>query len=186
MIEFLWKKIVKRSEKDITTVLKENTLFQDLTYKEIKLVSNIIHVRKYRRDEAVFRQGEIGFGMYIIISGSIDITLEDPSMESFDDDIHETILTNLRNGDFFGELSLIEENGRRTATARANRNTVLIGFFKPNLLEMIERAPKAGVKITMRLSQVLGQRLKDTNESYSLLRDEFDEYKRLERSHDSK
>ena len=46
----------------------------------------------------------------------------------------------------------------------------MIGFFKPDLMEILERSPATGIKITFRLAEVLGKRLKETTEKVSDLR----------------
>lgn len=162
MVNFVWDNIFKRAErgKDLLHILSENYLFETLTKAELKFVKEMVHVRNYRPGEVVFRQGEIGVGMYLIASGSIDILVED--IPSDKPEKQTVFVTRLGSGDFFGELSLVEENGRRTATAVASVETMLVGFFKPDLLEIVERNPSTGVKIVTRLAEVLGKRLKET------------------------
>lgn len=152
MDNFFWDNLFKSNRKDssIISALKNNILFKDLTPLELNLVQNIVNVRQYQKGESVFKYGEAGVGMYLIVSGSIDISLE------------QRHITKLKDGDFFGEIALVEENGRRTATAEATDETTLIGFFKPDLMEVTNRNPAAGVKILFRLSQVLGTRLLET------------------------
>lgn len=161
MGKIMWENIFKSSTKEIGSILSENFLFKDLSTKELKFISKIVHLRNYRQNEYVFHKDELGVGMYIIVHGAINIIGENGT--EFSHDHEKSILTKLGPGDFFGELSLIEKDGRRTATALAREDTALIGFFKPNLLEILERSPRAGVKITMRLSEVLGKRLRKTN-----------------------
>ena len=172
MGQYLWKNLFKNTtqEKEINAILRENILFQDLTKKQLKFVANIVHLRKYRQNETVFTQGEVGVGMYIIVNGTVDITVEDKQAQNGTNH-EEIIITKLDPGDFFGELSLVEEGGRRSATATATTDTALIGFFKPDLLEILERNPNAGVKITLRLGEVLGARLRETNDRVSALED---------------
>jgi CRP/FNR family transcriptional regulator, cyclic AMP receptor protein len=174
MADFLWKNYFKRTteEKEISTILKENILFADLSSKHLKFVTNIVHLRKYRTSEVIFRQGEIGVGMYIIARGRVNITLEETRSEKNEcqDGI---IISKLVSGDFFGELSLVEENARRSATAVAGENTSLIGFFKPDLLEIMERRPGVGVKIALRLGEVISRRLKVTTDRISILEEQL-------------
>lgn len=170
MISFLWDNLFRHgpSDKSVADLLRRNILFQDLNAKQLKFVSDIVHLRRYRPDEIVFHRDEIGVGMYIIITGSVVITLSrsQPRQKMRDD---ETIITQLGPGDFFGELALVEENGRRSATARTVAETELIGFFKPDLMDILERNPAVGVKISMRLGEVIGHRLKETNKRLSAL-----------------
>ncbi|UCH20340.1 MAG: cyclic nucleotide-binding domain-containing protein, partial [Deltaproteobacteria bacterium] len=174
----LWENYFKPTtkEKEINAILKENILFQDLTQKQLKFVANIVHLRKYRKDEAIFRQGEVGVGMYIIVQGAVDINVEENQAQEGHHRQY-VVMTKLGPGDFFGELSLVEEGGRRSATASATDNTTLIGFFKPDLLEILERNPAAGVKITLRLGEVLGRRLRETNDRVSVLEDEIKKFR---------
>ncbi len=174
MTDYLWKNLFKRTppEKALHAILRENILFEDLTSKQLRFVSNIVHLRKYSSNETIFRQGEIGVGMYIIVSGSVTISAQQANRGA-DKEAGKTIITRLGSGDFFGELALVEENGRRSATAEAAETTELIGFFKPDLLEILERNPLAGVKITLRLGEVLGRRLRETTERVSVLEEQL-------------
>lgn len=169
-VNFLWDNIFRRSKKedDLRTSLKENLLFQDLSDRELGFLEDIVHVRKYHAGEPVFRQNEVGVGMYIIVKGRIEIYVSDSSASA--DESREIFITQLMPGDFFGELSLVEENGRRTASAIAREETTLIGFFKPDLMEILARSPQTGIKIVIRLAEVLGRRLKETTEKVSELR----------------
>ncbi|MEL4474505.1 cyclic nucleotide-binding domain-containing protein, partial [Shewanella algae] len=90
--------------------------------KELRFLKETVHVRTYRPGEIVFRQGELGIGMYIVVKGAIEIFVENL------DEAGETqtlFVTRLTNGDFLGELSVIETNSRRTATAVATEETTL-------------------------------------------------------------
>ncbi|NJM10327.1 MAG: hypothetical protein HC883_05575 [Bdellovibrionaceae bacterium] len=50
---------------------------------------------------------------------------------------------------------------------------MLIGFFRPDLFEILDRQPATGVKILLRLSEVLGRRLKETTLKVTELKDEL-------------
>ena len=168
-MNYLWDNIFRKSATQSTqTFLRENLLFRDLTNAEIRFLERCVHVRHYHAGEAVFRQGEVGVGMYIITKGRIEISVADPTAPN--DLTRDIFITQLLAGDFFGELSLVEENGRRTATAVARDETTLIGFFRPDLLEILSRRPATGTKVALRLAEVLGRRLKETTEKVSELR----------------
>lgn len=168
-MNFIWDNIFRRSSDQSTfTILRESYLFRDLTDSEIRFLERCVHIRHYHAGESVFRQGEVGVGMYLVTKGRIEIYVIDPEAKS--ERSREIYITQLLAGDFFGELSLVEENGRRTATAVAREETILIGFFKPDLNEILSRRPAMGTKITLRLAEVLGRRLKETTEKVSELR----------------
>ena len=175
MVTFLWENIFKKKaqEENIITILGNNILFKNLTRKELRFIERIVHTRKYRSGEAVFKQSENGVGMYIIAKGSVEITVLDELALARGIQPREVIVTRLESGDFFGELSLVEDGGKRSASAYAGEDSVLIGFFKPDLLEILDRSPSTGVKVIFRLAEVLGRRLKDTTEKITALKKEL-------------
>jgi CRP-like cAMP-binding protein len=61
-----------------------------------------LRVRRHRRDETVFHQGDPGDALHVIASGSVKVVLPSP------DDGEPAILATLRAGDFFGELALLD------------------------------------------------------------------------------
>jgi CRP/FNR family cyclic AMP-dependent transcriptional regulator len=173
-VSFLWDNIFKKYERqqDIGTILSQNILFRNLTKKELRFIEKIIHIRKYRAAETIFRQNENGVGMYIIVKGSVNISIVGDILLEGDKE-KEVVIARLEAGDFFGELSLVEDLSRRSATSSAAEDTVLIGFFKPDLLEVLERSPTTGVKVVFRLAEVLGRRLKETTDKISQLKKEI-------------
>ena len=148
----VWSNIFKKSkivEESIFSVLKRLPIFQDLNYKELKAIERILHRRTYRADEIIFKEYEPGVGMYIIESGKVNITLGKENK----------LLVLLSSGDFFGEMALILE-GQRTASARATEPTKVLGFFQPDLFNLLETSPKTGNKILTRLAQMIAERLR--------------------------
>lgn len=173
MVNFIWENMFRKdaAEQSELEVLRNCYLFETLTKNELRFLKETVHVRSYRPGETVFRQGELGIGMYIIIRGSIEIFLENPMAETAAS--KAMFVTRLIGGDFLGELSLVETNSRRTATAIATEDTTLIGFFKPDLMDIVDRQPATGVKILFRLGEVLGRRLKETTTKVTELKREL-------------
>jgi CRP-like cAMP-binding protein len=173
MMNYVWDNYFRKdsAERSELEVLKNCYLFETLSKKELRFLKETVHVRNYPPGEIVFRQGELGIGMYIIVKGAIEIFVENSMAEKPAD--ANFFVTRLVNGDFLGELSLIETNSRRTATAVASEETSLIGFFKPDLMDIIDRQPATGVKILIRLGEVLGRRLKETTTKVTELKREL-------------
>ncbi len=172
-MNFMWDNLFRRSDqnREVFEALRQTFVFQSLSRKELRFVQETVHVRAFKAGEAVFRQGEVGVGMYILLRGALDIFVDHPVEEELPPRSH--LVTRLKGGDFLGELSLVEHNSRRTATSIAAEDSMLIGFFKPDLLEILERQPATGVKILMRLSEVLGRRLKETTLKVTELKDDI-------------
>lgn len=165
--KFLWLDLFSRkSESEITilSTLKTNQLFTKLTPRELNYVAKIVHVRTYEPSEVIFEQYEKGLGMYMIAKGSVEIKIR--GKEKHDEQV---LVTTLHAGSFLGELALVDTDNKRTASAYALGPTMLIGFFKPDLLEIMERKPETGVKILFQLAKVLGRRLNETTDLITTL-----------------
>ena len=145
----------------LTDALRGNVLFQTLSGRELKYLSRLIYPRVYRMNEIVYHQNDRGFGLYLISKGRVSIRAVSATQE------HQ--LTVLEPGSFFGELALILPEHVRSTTAITLEETLLIGFFKPDLLQILERKPEMGSKILMQLTLVLSQRLVETNEKVTFL-----------------
>jgi len=155
----LWGNIFGKKEKvirSIENVLKEVPIFSTLQKRELRNVALIVHERKYTQGEYIFYQDDPGLGMYIIKEGEVSIKLEVPEKE----------LVRLKEGAFFGELALLDESPR-SASAVAATSADLIGFFRPDLFKLIEKNPSAGLKIVLKLAQIIGERLRNTNQNFS-------------------
>ncbi len=136
--------------------LRKVPLFTEMSKSELKEFVRIIHRRRYREAEIVFHEGEPGVGMYIVQQGEISI------FKNKTETLREQ-LAELRRGEFFGELALLDESPR-SASAVAKQESDILGLFRPDLLELIERRPRLGNKLLFKLAQLIGERLKHTNE----------------------
>ncbi len=140
--------------------------FSQLNVRELRLISAIVHRREYQNGEFIFYQGDPGLGMYVIEEGSIAIVVLDEKQQQKE-------LTQLREGDFFGELALLDERSR-SACAIARTPCKLIGFFRPDLFEVIRKYPQLGLKILLKLAEMVGERLRVTDIELMRLRSELD------------
>ena len=171
MVNYIWENIFKKdgSGSQIISLLKSNILFEELSNSELKLLEAMLHIRTYQPGEVIFNQGERGVGMYIVLEGIAEVSVSN-NTDVEGRSSEKLIITQLKKEDFFGEMALVEDNSRRTATAIALEDTQLLGFFQPDLLDIIERSPSTGTKISIQLAKVLARRLKETTSKVSELR----------------
>lgn len=165
----IWKNIFAQrgpSEGSTEELLSKVPAFADLSIRELREVAQIVHKREYRAEEPVFYQGDPGLGMYIIQEGKVSITIADP-------DGVEKELAVLSAGDFFGEIALLDESPR-SASAVCLTDCLLIGFFRPDLFEIIEKNSRLGIKIVLKLAEIVAQRLRTTDQEISKLKSELD------------
>lgn len=153
-----WANLFKSptDQADLREILKNIPLFSQLSKRDITSLFNIIHNRSYVAGEYVFHQGDPGIGLYIIREGEVRI---ERKLEK-----NEVIpLAKFRDGDFFGELALVD-NEKRSASAIAESDVKLAVIFKPDLDDFISRFPKKGVKILQGIAHVVSVRLRQVNE----------------------
>jgi CRP-like cAMP-binding protein len=74
-------------------------------------------------------------------------------------------LASLTDGQFFGEMSLLD-GAPRAASVISTERSQIIGFFSSDLVDLIGRAPKLGFKIVLRISQLMADRLRETVAEY--------------------
>ena len=156
MANYIWDTIFKKdNQKHLINILKEVPLFQNLSNKEFQKLIKIMYLRKYNKEEIVFKEKEPGAGMYVIISGQVKILYKSILGK-------EEELTLLNKGDFFGELALLDEFPR-SATAKAIEDTELLSFFRAELLGLIKKDSPLASKILFQLAKVIGLRLREAN-----------------------
>ena len=151
----LYKNYFKGEKEDnpILKALQNVPIFSNLSKKELKEVTRLTHERTYKMDESIFKKMAPSEGMYVIVTGNVNILDPDTG----------TSFASLKNHDFFGELALLDEEPR-SASAIAKSPSKLIGFFRTDLLTLMKRSPELGNKILLNLSRILGERLRKTNE----------------------
>ncbi len=162
----LWSYLFREKfdpDKALSATLRKVPLFSEITSGEMKRVKRILHRRVFQPGEVIFREGEAGWGMYFIESGLVRITGLDRSQQ----EVEYALLT---KNEFFGEFALIGSEPR-SATALSVMQSVLHGFFKSDLDELIDKDPKLGCKILAQLSQVLSHRLEAMNEKLKLFQE---------------
>ena len=135
---------------DIVQVLSRAQLFDTLTKDELRRLAPILHHRDFFPREVIVRQGAPGLGLYIILTGSADVVLHDAKNK-------DIVLATLGEGRMFGEITLVDGSLRTASVVSTTRSHVL-GFFRADLMDLIEHAPSLGFKILYRLTQLLQEK----------------------------
>jgi CRP-like cAMP-binding protein len=139
----------------LSVALRACLFFKTLDRKELTAVARNTHIRKYKEGESVFYQDEPGVGMYVVEEGQVHIKLNTLNNGPL-------TLAELEEGEFFGELALLDESPR-SADAVSQTASVLIGFFRPDLSTLLDREPQLGSKIILELARIIGIRLRNSN-----------------------
>lgn len=119
--------------------LKEMSFFSYLNDEELVAVKDIITVEEFPAGSIVFDEGVDGHTLHVIKAGEVKVTKKDPEGK-------EQVLTLLKDGDIFGEMSFLD--GRpHSATITAVQNSKILKIEGTDFDAFVERHPKAAYKI---------------------------------------
>lgn len=121
------------------------------------------YLKKYSKDSSIFKQGDRGSTMYIIHCGRIRISRV---IQGQTED-----LGILEKGDFFGEMSILEDIPR-TASAHALEDSELIEIDKNGFANML----KSNVEVPIRMIRKYALKLEEMNKKFEYLLQNKREY----------
>ena len=137
-------------------ILKKVKFFDTLVEDELKEIASLSKPEEYREGETIFSEGDEGEKLFVILSGAVRISKNIPGMG-------EEALSILRDGDYFGEMSLID-NAPRSADARTHEDSSVMTLSKKDLETLMDEKKDIGYKILSKFVETLSQRLRDTND----------------------
>lgn len=142
---------------------KKIFIFQDLEEQEVEQVLACGSFLEFPAKASIIREGEEGDSMFIICRGEVEITKR-LTLELEEGTPKERVMTRLKavDGVSFGEMAMLE-NEARSATVTALSRCQLIQFHRDTFLGMIRDKPEMGVKILIRLAQLLSRNLRKSN-----------------------
>jgi Tfp pilus assembly protein PilZ len=146
----------KRKTLQEMELLAKVPLLGELEDFELEEMARIMVKEKFRPGDAVFEEGDVGDKMYVIIKGSVDIV-------KMSDKGTSQVLVTLKRGDFFGEMSLIDD-APRSAGALAAEETTLLSINKKEFHLLLDNSPTIAAKIYKFFVITLQQRLRETND----------------------
>jgi CRP-like cAMP-binding protein len=127
-------------------------LFAGLTEDERTALSGRLRRRRYRKNEMVFLRGDLGRDLYLIESGAVKICLTT-------EDGKEMTLALLSQGEFFGELALLDGEPRSSDAVTMEPSQFLL-LERTEFLQFVEEHPR----LAHRVMEVLSRRLRDNNQ----------------------
>ena len=129
-------------------------LFQDVPSTELFQMVSELPIQTHDADNYIFREGETGENLYVVMDGALEILLGADSPD-------EMLLRTCGPGEYIGEMSLILPEGKRTASVRAKMRTRTWVMSHDKFQEIIKRWPM----IAYSMLRILSQRLDATNEA---------------------
>jgi uncharacterized membrane protein len=126
-------------------------LFKRLEPHELEHLAEDIDQVNYKAGETIFNEHDLGDGLYVLETGSVRIWV-------MDEDVAEVTLAELKPGDFFGELAVLDR-GERSSSATALTDTHLHKLSSDAFQQFLIEHPDAAVDVICEIAQ----RMRQTN-----------------------
>jgi CRP-like cAMP-binding protein len=120
-------------------------LFSSLDAEALKLIAFAAEARTFMVGDVLYRQGELSFGGYVIVSGAV----------ALDSSQNESVATKILGpGGLLGQLSLIVAT-RNAATAIARQNLTVLKISRALFLRTLAESPASAQRLKVELSREL-------------------------------
>jgi CRP-like cAMP-binding protein len=113
------------STQDKAAALARVPLFAGISAESMSALADATGEQDFTPGQFIVRQGQVGTGLYVIMSGGVKV------LRGSDE------LATLGPGDFFGELSVIDQEPR-SASVQATLPTVVLALASWDLLRLLE------------------------------------------------
>ena len=127
--------------------LRSVPLFASLDDEAARELRSLLSDKTVPQNTRLFRQGDKGNAMYLIESGRVRISIRD-------DDDQEVILAELAQGDFFGEMSIIDGR-QRSADAKVIEEAQLAILSREAFLSFVKSNPDVALEMLSALTDRL-------------------------------
>jgi CRP/FNR family cyclic AMP-dependent transcriptional regulator len=136
--------------------LRTVSLFKEFSGLDLGALDRRLREQRFRRGQIICRAGETGDEMFLIRSGSILVSKPVTGRV-------EQVLARMGPGEFFGEMSLLDQSPR-SATVQCEVDSFLLSLDRQNLRELVETSPRAAAAFYQAMLGVFIQRLRDATD----------------------
>ncbi len=150
----------KRDMQAVTVKSEEKVdLFRErgLSAAEMKLLATFSTEERFREGSMIFREGEKGDKLFIVLDGRVRISKFIPG-------VGEEALTVLDRGDFFGEMALIDDKPRSADAKSHDADTTVLSIDRATLNEILSMDPHASLQFLNLLCRMISRRLREIND----------------------
>jgi CRP/FNR family cyclic AMP-dependent transcriptional regulator len=132
-------------------LLAKTQLFEGVAASDLESLRPAIRTRTFERGLYIFREGDPGSHLHVVVRGQVKIGRVGQGGG-------EVVFTIAGPGEVFGELSLFDEDGERTADAEALEPTECILIARGPLLQFLTARPQLLLRIIASLSVYIKQK----------------------------
>mgnify|MGYP001431195488 CR=1 FL=1 len=146
---------------DVIAALGKVDLFSGIRPEGLERIAAICSEQSFRVGDVVFREGDVGDKLFLILDGKVRISREVWGMG-------EEALAVLGPGQAFGEMALIDEFPR-SADARVHERCRLLVLTKEQLEDLLILEKDLAYEILWNFVRILSSRLRETNDKMTFL-----------------
>lgn len=128
-------------------ILHSIPLFSELSDGDLENISRHTVRQQYKKDNMVLIEEEVGSTLFVILNGRVKIS-------RISDEGREVILSILCDGDFFGEMSILDGQ-TRSANAVTLEDSELLIVRRENFLQMLYDYPQVSINLLKELAHRL-------------------------------
>ncbi len=136
-------------------LLQGAMLLEDFSEAEAGLLGAAMLRVRAATNQVLIREGDNGNWMLLLLSGTVDVTKRRPGGEA-------SRLAVVRSGATLGEMSMLDGE-LRNATCTAIEPVEAAVLTREAISELIRAHPAIGAKLLVKLTQLLAQRLRNSN-----------------------
>ncbi|HYR28293.1 MAG TPA: cyclic nucleotide-binding domain-containing protein [Thermoanaerobaculia bacterium] len=128
-----------------------------LSAAEMKLLATFSSEERFSEGSMIFREGERGDKLYIVLDGRVRISKFIPG-------VGEEALAVLDRGDFFGEMALIDDKPRSADAKAHEQDATVLSIDRATLNEILSMDPHASLQFLNLLCRMISRRLREIND----------------------
>ena len=150
----------KREMQQVTVKSEDKVdLFKErgLSAAEMKLLATFSTEERFNEGSMMFREGEKGDKLYIVLDGRVRISKFIPG-------VGEEALTVLDRGEFFGEMALIDDAVRSADAKAHDGDATVLSIDRATLNEILSMDPHASLQFLNLLCRMISRRLREIND----------------------
>ena len=138
-------------------------LFHGLRAEALSLVAQVAVEETHPVGTVIFKHGDIGEKLYVVVDGRVRITREVAGAGG-----NEEALAIVGPGDVFGEMALLDD-APRSATARVHERCRLLAIHRDAFEDLLFVHKELAYEVLWNVVRLMSRRLRETNDRFAML-----------------
>lgn len=150
-------------QQSISAILSVTDIFDTFTETQLELVASLCESNTYHTGDILLRENDQSTELYVIARGGVEVIMNPTVVGDDVDEAEMVVLIELRQGQVFGEVALVDQ-GIRSATIRVSqKNTFLLRIDRYRLMQLCDTYTDLGYKLMKNLAADLAFKIRNTD-----------------------